>query len=96
MDIKSLITADGQQYREIQAIKLLENFLSRNGELSAGSAALNALNDIDSIQHLLKNVRDAKSFQKIMEKFKINASEHIIEDNFKDGQLDFLLMLGHS
>lgn len=93
MDIKSLITSDGQQYREIQAIKLLENFLTtRNGEFGGGGGgnnsagvALNALNDIDSIQHLLKNVRDAKSFHKIMEKFKINSAEHIIEDNFKDG-----------
>lgn len=77
MDIQSLSPADGHQ-RDRKALQLLEKFLSRHG------GDFGVATDIENLQHLVKNVRDAKSFQNIMEKFKINA-DSLIDENFKDG-----------
>lgn len=72
MDIKTI--SDGQRYTLQQ---LLEKLLNRNKF---------APNEIESFQKLVKNVRDSKNFQKIMEKFKIGQLDsEIIADNFKEG-----------
>lgn len=77
MDIQSLSPSDGHQ-RERQAIQLLEKLLTRN------ASEFGASNDVEHLQHLVKNVRDAKHFHKIMEKFKLNA-DSVLDENFKDG-----------
>lgn len=81
MDIQSLSPSDGHQ-RDRKAVQFLEKLLTRNGnsEFVAGIA-----NDVENLQHLMKNVRDAKNFHKIMEKFKLNA-DNLIDENFKDGE----------
>lgn len=79
MDIKSISSTDGQQERERQAIILLEKLIKHNSDFGA------AATDIDAQQHFEKNLRDAKSLQKIMEKFQIDSAENLIEDNYKDG-----------
>lgn len=72
MDIKTI--SDGQRYTLQQ---LLEKLLNRNKF---------APNEIESFQKLVKNVRDSKNIQKIMEKFKIGQLDsEIIADNFKEG-----------
>lgn len=73
MDIKSLPEGQKQTLQQ-----LLEKLLSRNKF---------APSEIESFGKLMKNVRDAKNFQKIMEKYKIgNLDSDIIEDKFKDGR----------
>lgn len=79
MDIKSIAPTDGQQERERQAIILLEKLIKHNSDFGATAT------DIDAKHHLEKNLRDAKSLQKIMEKFKIDSVENLIEDNYKEG-----------
>lgn len=79
MDIKSIASTDGQQERERQAIILLEKLIKHNSDFGATAT------DIDAKQHLEKNLRDAKSLQKIMEKFQIDSAENLIEDNYKEG-----------
>lgn len=78
MDIKSISSTDGQQERERQAIILLEKLIKHNSEITGATA-----NDADAKQYLEKNLRDAKSLQKIMEKFKIDSGDNLIEDNYK-------------
>lgn len=80
MDIKSISSTDGQQERERQAIILLEKLIKHNSDFSA-----TVTEAADAKQHFEKNLRDAKSLQKIMEKFKIDSAENLIEDNYKDG-----------
>ncbi|XP_037034880.1 retinal homeobox protein Rx isoform X2 [Bradysia coprophila] len=71
MDIKSLPEGQKQTLQQ-----LLEKLLSRNKF---------APNEIESFEKLIKNVRDANNFHKIMEKFKIGSLDSdIIEDKFKD------------
>lgn len=73
MDIQSLPEGQKQTLQQ-----LLEKLLSRNKF---------APSEIESFEKLMKNVRDAKNFQKIMEKFKIGSLDSdIIEDKFKDGR----------
>lgn len=60
-----LQAADGQRYSLQQ---LLEKLLSRNKFAPA---------EVEQFQTLVKNVRDAKNFQKIMEQFKIG--QHLLE-----------------
>lgn len=79
MDIRSISPTDGQQERERQAIILLEKLIKHNSEFGATAT------DIDAKQNFEKNLRDAKSLQKIMEKFKIDSADNLIEDNYKDG-----------
>lgn len=79
MDIKSISPTDGQQERERQAIILLEKLIKHNSDFDATTT------DIDANPHSEKNLRDAKSLQKIMEKFKIDSVDNLIEDNYKDG-----------
>lgn len=76
MDIKSLKATDGHQERERQAFNFLEKLIKRN-------ATENGIADAD---HIEKNLRDAKQFQKIMEKFKIDEADNLIESSLKDGQ----------
>lgn len=80
MDIKSIASTDGQQERERQAIILLEKLIKQNSDYGAS-----ATTDIDAAQHFEKNLRDAKNLQRIMEKFKIDSADSLIEDNYKDG-----------
>lgn len=76
MDIKSL--SDGQRHTLQQFV---EKLLARN-KFSP--------NEIESFQKLVKNVRDGKNFQMIMEKFKIgNFDKELIEDNFREGNEGF-------
>lgn len=73
MDIQSLPEGQKQTLQQ-----LLEKLLSRNKF---------APSEIESFEKLMKNVRDAKNFHKIMEKFKIaSVDSDIIEDKFKDGR----------
>lgn len=80
-----LQAADGQRYSLQQ---LLEKLLSRNKFAPA---------EVEHFQTLVKNVRDAKNFQKIMDKFKIG--QHMLDgdeeaggggggggDTFKEGE----------
>lgn len=77
MDIQSISPSDGLQ-RDRKALQLLEKLIARNG------SEFGVANEIENLQHLVKNVRDAKNFQKIMEKFKLNA-DNLIDESFKDG-----------
>lgn len=77
MNIQSLSPTDGHP-RERKAVQFLERLIQNGAANELGIAG-------DDLQHLVKNVRDAKSLQKIMEKFKNNA-ENLIEENFKDGE----------
>lgn len=73
MDIKTL--SDGQRHTLQQFV---EKLLARNKFTP---------NEIESFQKLVKNVRDGKNFQMIMEKFKIgNFDTDLIEDNFREGK----------
>lgn len=60
-----LQAADGQRYSLQQ---LLEKLLNRNKFAPA---------EVEQFQTLVKNVRDAKNFQKIMDKFK--SGHHLLE-----------------
>lgn len=60
-----LQAADGQRYSLQQ---LLEKLLNRNKFAPA---------EVEQFQTLVKNVRDAKNFQKIMDKFKIG--QHLLD-----------------
>lgn len=81
MNIQSLSPADGHP-RERKAVQFLERLIQNSAN---GGAASDFAITGDDLQYLVKNVRDAKNLQKIMEKFKINA-ENLIEENFKDGE----------
>lgn len=86
-----LQAADGQRYSLQQ---LLEKLLSRNKFAPA---------EVEQFQTLVKNVRDAKNFQKIMDKFKIGQNlldadlvgggDGIGVDGLKDGECEVILDL---
>lgn len=78
MDVQTTLNqapTDGQRYSMQQ---LLERLLSRNKFAPA---------EAEQFHQLIKNVRDVKNFQIIMDKFKIGKLEEseIISDHFKEG-----------
>lgn len=77
MDIKSLKATDDHQERERQAFNFLEKLIKRNTNENVISY---------NSEHIEKNLRDAKHFQKIMEKFKLDETDNLIDNNLKDGQ----------
>lgn len=93
MDIKSLPASEQHQERERQAINLLEKLIKHNIEYGAGTNLKNSITDHhhqQQQQQLENSLRDAKTFQKMMEKFKIdNCGENLMQDNCKDGQYKF-------
>lgn len=77
MNIKSLPTID--------AINFLEHLLKRNASNHSSNGNGNS-NDLPSDEQFERNIRDAKEFHQIMETFKLDESDNLIEDNIKDGQ----------
>lgn len=78
MDVQTHQSPDGQRYSLQQ---LLERLLNRNKFAPA---------EVEQFHKLVKNVRDVKNFQVIMDKFKIGKLEsEIISDNFKEGWYHF-------
>lgn len=90
MDIKSLPASEQHQERERQAINLLEKLIKHNSEYGAVGDLTNPAGEHPQHHHhqqFEKSLRDAKNFQKIMEKFKIDSGvENLMQNSYKDGQ----------
>lgn len=80
MNIQSLSPADAHA-RDRKVGQFLERLVQNGTTIVPNDLGIAG----DELQHLMRNVRDAKNLQKIMEKFKLNA-ENLIEDNYKDGE----------